>query len=263
MVSLHSIYTEYLSILQGLNEKIYCDNPAIMLFTSELSNTVQLGINSHFFAFQNNLFNAIKSKDIELVYKHTDEFFIHLHTEHISANALISWLTVLRDGIFDLPLYLGYSSSEVFFKDTESLKDKFVFCKTLSDYQAYIKEIAQVTIMGLSVRASQKHTILIDSIKEYINSNLDKDTSLNSIADMYGITPQYLSMVFKRDSGESFIGYLTNQRIKKSMELLSNTTLTPAEISASVGYTNTRSFYSAFKKYIGMTPIEYRKKNPV
>lgn len=260
-VNINEVHNEFIDTLSALKQKIYCDDSDLFIFTHSVEQNPNHGINSYFFDFENKLLSAIKTKDMDSVCICLDECFTYLKKEKINADSVVGWLMILRDEIFDIPLSLGYSATEIFYKDIEQLKKSFKYNKTISDYESYFKKIAQLTILGITVKTSKKHTVLLNDIKNFIQNNLENDTSLNTIAAMYHITPQYLSQLFKKHTGETFISYTTRLKIEKAKNLLAQTTLSPEEISASVGYTNTRSFYASFKKYTYMSPIEYRKQN--
>lgn len=86
----------------------------------------------------------------------------------------------------------------------------------------------------------------------------ESDFSLDRLADKFELSPTYISKLFKEHTEKNFIDYLIEIRINASKQLLADKNLKVNDISEGVGYTNTRSFLRAFKKYTGMTPTEYR-----
>lgn len=75
---------------------------------------------------------------------------------------------------------------------------------------------------------------------------------------MFALTPNYLSQMFKKETGENFVAYLNRLRIDKACEYLRTANIKIHEISGLVGYRDSQYFYRVFKKYTGCTPIEYR-----
>jgi len=73
------------------------------------------------------------------------------------------------------------------------------------------------------------------------------------------MSPCYFSVMFKKETGQNFINYLTNIRIEKAKELLRSTNLKSYEIAYQVGYDNPTYFSTVFKKLTGMTPLDYKK----
>ena len=87
----------------------------------------------------------------------------------------------------------------------------------------------------------------------------DSELSLQSIADSLYITPQHLSRLFRRETGDTFGAYLTRKRMNEAMRLLQDQNLKMYEIAQKTGYTTQHYFSSAFKKSLGLSPAEYRK----
>jgi two-component system response regulator YesN len=108
----------------------------------------------------------------------------------------------------------------------------------------------------------QRHAAaLIARARAYIDANYaDPDISLGQVAAQVLLSPTYFSVVFSRETGETFIEYLTNVRIRRAMELLRTTSLTSSEIGYRIGYQNPRYFYSVFRKVTGLPPNEFRRQ---
>ena len=76
------------------------------------------------------------------------------------------------------------------------------------------------------------------------------------IATHIGVSPSYFSSIFKQETGQSFVEYLTKSRIDKACGLLKCTTLRTAEIGERVGYNDPHYFSSTFKEDNG--PVAQR-----
>jgi len=100
---------------------------------------------------------------------------------------------------------------------------------------------------------------IIAEAKRFIHDHYDQEISLGEVAARVGITPSYLSTLFKEHMGIAYSDYLTNLRIAKAKELLQNTSYRVYEISRMVGYPNHYYFNRLFKKAVGMTPLDYRR----
>lgn len=87
----------------------------------------------------------------------------------------------------------------------------------------------------------------------------NSDLSLQSMADTLFLSPQYLSRLFRQETGDTIGGYLTRKRIQEAMRLLQNPGLKMYEIAQKTGYTSQQYFSSAFKKALGISPVEYRR----
>jgi len=86
-----------------------------------------------------------------------------------------------------------------------------------------------------------------------------RHATLNSIAEKVCMTPTYLSLIFKLNTGKTFIDHLTDVRIRKAKKLLKCTNLKNYEVSEQIGYHDSRYFSQVFKKKVGVSPSEYRE----
>lgn len=113
-------------------------------------------------------------------------------------------------------------------------------------------------------RSSDRYAHLLVQVKEYIQSNFDKDhISLQDAADFVNVSPSHLSKIFSQETGQTFIDFLTQTRIRKAMELLHSTQAKTYEIAFQVGYSDPHYFSNLFKRVTGMTTTEFRKKGTV
>ncbi len=104
-----------------------------------------------------------------------------------------------------------------------------------------------------------KEKIIFTKIHDSINKNVFADISLEYIAQEVGMSPQYLSKIFKEEIGMNFIDYVTGKRIAYAKELLENKDKSIREIAVEVGYSDSSYFTRIFKKIVGLTPKEYRE----
>ncbi len=99
---------------------------------------------------------------------------------------------------------------------------------------------------------------LIWKVKKRIHGNLADDLTVTNIASELYVTPNYLSRLFKRITGEGCNEYIVRNRIEKAKSLLETTTLKAGEIATMVGYHDMNYFSLAFKKHTGISPTKYR-----
>ena len=106
-----------------------------------------------------------------------------------------------------------------------------------------------------------KYSDIIVRAQEYIKNNYsDKDISLHTVAREVSVSPNHFSTVFSRETGETFINYITGVRIEQAKVLLKTTQMRTSDIGYEVGYNDTQYFSYVFKKQTGMTPKEFRGK---
>lgn len=102
-------------------------------------------------------------------------------------------------------------------------------------------------------------SIVLATIKYIEESYYLNDLNINNISDKLEITSSYLSKLLKKETGLSFIDYLTNIRIKKAMYIMEDPTIKIYDVAELVGYSNQHYFCRAFKKVVGVSPTEYKK----
>lgn len=108
-------------------------------------------------------------------------------------------------------------------------------------------------------KREEKSSNVIGQAKEYIRQNFAKDISLDEVSRKVNISPYYFSKIFKEETGENFIEYLTAIRIEKAKELLNNTEYSMKEICTMCGYSDPNYFSRSFKKNVGLSPTEYKE----
>ncbi|MBQ5841329.1 MAG: response regulator [Clostridia bacterium] len=100
---------------------------------------------------------------------------------------------------------------------------------------------------------------VIDRVIEILYAECQEDISLNSLAKRVYLSPSYLSYLFKKNTGESYIKFFIGLRMKKAKELLLQTNLKVGEVGKQVGYANTSYFCMLFRDFYGMSPSQYRE----
>ncbi|ACB86032.1 response regulator transcription factor [Natranaerobius thermophilus] len=110
---------------------------------------------------------------------------------------------------------------------------------------------------------NKNYSLLVQKVMEHIHDNYYKsDLSLEKIAKNFNINKSYLSTLMKEELGYSFKEYLTRVRIKKAKELLKEDLpgIKMYEIVLKIGYQSQHYFSRIFKKYEGVSPLDYRNK---
>ncbi|MGO4110828.1 response regulator transcription factor [Paenibacillus sp. YAF4_2] len=99
---------------------------------------------------------------------------------------------------------------------------------------------------------------VVEQAKAYIQQHLADVISREDIAGHVYLNPDYLTRIFKRETGMSISDYLLQQRLHIAAELLVNTDLSVSAVATRIGYANFSHFSRIFKKYMGINPLEYR-----
>ena len=118
-------------------------------------------------------------------------------------------------------------------------------------FRAYCRLVRKHSMTRFS-GVTQKAILLIDS-------DLSANLSLSSLAAAQGITPGYLSSVFKKDTGKTVCEYIRDRRMRHAAHLLSTTRLQIQTVALHCGIMDVQYFSKIFKKQLGKTPKEYRE----
>ncbi|RAP75423.1 response regulator transcription factor [Paenibacillus montanisoli] len=103
-------------------------------------------------------------------------------------------------------------------------------------------------------------SLMLVQAKQYIREHFNRSLTLKEVAEQVHISGSHLFALFK-NSGQTFLSFLTSIRLQRAMELLSGSNLKIYEIVEQVGYSDPAYFTEVFKKYTGKTPNEYRSKS--
>lgn len=117
-------------------------------------------------------------------------------------------------------------------------------------------------VLSTARTADENRTIptTFQSIIKYIDINFSNDLSLDFLSSFFGVSKYYMSREFKRYTGFSPHDYIIEKRMNQARLLLMQTDLSINAIAESVGFDNVCNFNNQFKKKIGISPGQYRKK---
>ncbi|GGG52345.1 response regulator [Paenibacillus radicis (ex Gao et al. 2016)] len=97
--------------------------------------------------------------------------------------------------------------------------------------------------------------------KQFLDRNLYRDLSVEEAATHVGLSTSYFSLLFKQTFNETFIEYVTRQRMERAKTMLADSHKSVAQIAKEVGYAERRYFTKVFMKYTGDNPTDYRGKH--
>ncbi|MDQ6422787.1 helix-turn-helix domain-containing protein [Paenibacillus sp. LHD-117] len=95
---------------------------------------------------------------------------------------------------------------------------------------------------------------------QYVTQRLDRKITLEEVAEQLFMNPSYFSRLFKKETGETFIEYVTRMKMHRAKELLEESATPVGKICETLGYDNQSYFIKLFKSFSGLTPVEYRSQ---
>lgn len=111
-------------------------------------------------------------------------------------------------------------------------------------------------------RTDDRNSLLVARVKAYVLDHLSGELSLDKVSSAVGISPGYLSKLFKELTGINFVAFVTEERLVEAERLVTHTRATVQEIGKLVGFNTPAYFIHQFRTRWGATPYEYRRKNP-
>jgi two-component system, response regulator YesN len=166
---------------------------------------------------------------------------------------LTEFITVLKRAAYKTGVKLSSEGGSEIILELSGLSD-------LEDVNLWCKRNIYNLIDAIENKPGRNKDV-INKAFEYINRHFTKDITLESVADDVGISPQYLSKMFKEGYGANFIDYITKKRVEYAQQLLADNSVNIKNISKVVGYGDPNYFCKIFKKDTGFTPKQYRARN--
>lgn len=130
--------------------------------------------------------------------------------------------------------------------------------EVLNDLKNWVKNflhsVSETVKLKREDRKGKNTTIAV----EYIKDNYSKNFTLEDIAEMVHLNPNYFSELFKKEVGMNFVDYVSKVRVEVAKKLLSEGKRKIGEVAVEVGYRNPDYFCKVFKKVTGESPKNYR-----
>ena len=131
--------------------------------------------------------------------------------------------------------------------------------ETLEELRSHLLKNVDLYICGIKSIGTKCNAIV--DVMDYIENNYSEiNLTVKKLASYVYLTPTYLSSLFKKETGKTISEYITEVRISKSLEYLSDHRVKLYEIAKRTGYSDANYYSKAFKKIKGMTPSKFRKK---
>ncbi|CEG25686.1 helix-turn-helix domain-containing protein [Bacillus sp. B-jedd] len=171
-------------------------------------------------------------------------------------NSLICSCTLFTRSIIKagVPPEDAFNLSDVYIRQIEKLNSP-------NEIKALEYEMISSFIDTLKSANRPYYNNIINKAIDYINQGIFQDLSLETIAGHVGVTPSYLSMLFKESVGMPISQFINHRRVEESKYFLLHSKLSLSEIAHLLGYCNQSYYTHLFKKYIGVTPKHFRS-NP-
>lgn len=203
---------------------------------SKLFDEIEKGRTDAAIAAAKDFFFRVRTWDLMDARTKVLEFAMRAETLAYSSGGLVYNVGSRRDY---LPTVMGIDNMDDLW---EWFKDKIVFSSN-----------------AISNKRTESSNDIIANAKKFIEENYTKNITLEDVSQQVNISAYYFSRIFKEETNENFIDYLTGLRIERAKDLLSSTQYSMKEICNMSGYSDPNYFSKSFKKKVGVTPTEYRE----
>lgn len=129
----------------------------------------------------------------------------------------------------------------------------------VKDLLSFIRQVTYA-VAEKSIDKKKQSEVSMAEAKLFLDRNLYRDLSVEEAATHIGLSTSYFSLLFKQTYSETFIEYVTRQRMERAKIMLLESQKSVAQIAKEVGYAERRYFTKVFMKYTGDNPTEYRSK---
>lgn len=181
--------------------------------------------------------------------------------EHGSASAVtaVSSISMVVTMIFSL-VPDGEKMVERVFRERGRSWNELFALQSPEAWRLYLTTLGEGLEAIWDERRQDYRSDLVHRVQLYIKSNVNKKLSLGDVAEVFGISENYLSLLFSRYGSEGFVAYTTKVKMEKAKELLSRRDAKIYEVASSLGFENAFYFSKVFKRYEGLSPRDFQHK---
>lgn len=124
----------------------------------------------------------------------------------------------------------------------------------------WLRSLTEEIIDVVTRSHSNRYDGIVRKAMRFIDEHFAENISVKDVADEVCVSESYFKSIFKKGSGYSYSEYLTRVRMEKAKELLHTTEKSVMEIALDIGFQTPNSFSSLFRREVGMSPTQYKKK---
>ena len=187
-------------------------------------------------------------------------FFCDWMVEHYSQDMNNIRLKILEFIIWGEKIAFESGAINYGFSYRRDYLDTAMSLSTYEDLRKWFQEKMVNVCRAIRDQKEDQSNSAVKKAMLYIQENYSRDISLDDVSSQVNISPYYFSKIFKEETGENFIEYLTRVRIDKAKELLVDANVSVKEAGIQSGYSDPNYFSRIFKKQMDMTPSEYKAR---
>ncbi len=206
------------------------------------------------------ILSGMELRDRDTLNDSINTLFSHLNSQSRYSNVYIRNVCINLLAKASIALIEMHESFDAIFGKETFVWEKITRFDNIFDLQQWFKNIFNAILEHLSEKKEGYNKKIIKDILKIIEENYGKNLTIMDISNEVYLSPNYISIIFKKEIGESFTDFLVKYRLEKAKKMLKETNLKVYQIGSMVGYSNISYFCSIFKNCYGVSPSEYREK---
>jgi two-component system, response regulator YesN len=200
--------------------------------------------------------SLLKTGKREAVIREVDKFFLGLvENNTINAKLLHQFQQDFIQAMYSYLNQCGIQAHQLF-GDEESKRMATSAGRSVADMLAWVRHSVHRAVE--QAEAVEETATVVQLVQQYIVQHIDEDLSRDALANQVFLNPDYLTRIFKKETGYAISEYILLEKMKRVKELLAQTDIPISAVASTVGYSNFSHFARIFKKYVGKGPTEYR-----
>lgn len=239
---------EYRILLDGSNQAIYIND--VEPKTEEVTFLEPQGLSA--------ILYSVKLGTREELNEAIDAYISELKSYKISMQQYqLTYMMTLTE-ILKLSDSYQLGMTEIFGKNFNPYQNMSQF-RSMEELAGSLKDLCNRIWEKIRKERMDSTNAMTEKAKLYIEEHYsDSALSVKDLCDYLNVSGTYFSVIFKKETGMSFVSYLTKVRLEHAVELLNTTTDKGYIIAEKVGYTEANYFSYVFKKQYGVSPSKYR-----
>ncbi|MCI5648992.1 MAG: response regulator [Fusicatenibacter sp.] len=236
---------------QMMEQKFYHTGTHVFLPFREEQSEIYVQVDAEILIHQ--IQQDIRMKDIESLKEHFDQFCERYEHQTVFSQVYIKFMfSNLLKEIYD---NLEDTDERELDREIDQLYRSNDMNGVIRAVRAGIARLEKIFTADGKVSKRKE----VEQIKQYIRANYSNmNLGVDQMAREVGMTPNYLSSVFKKETGENLSRYLKNFRMEKAREMLENTNEKIGGICQKCGFSNVSYFCQSFRECYGISPQKYR-----
>ncbi len=244
---------------EGLSYTFYLGKSSIILY-KDLDTFYKSDNPSELNQFEKKLIHGIRTGNEDKVFKILEEIRLEVEQKRNEPDQVKLFYWNLIYSINHMRV-----SIKLLEKEQKSQADKLTSLYHLIEKSTNVNELQELleqvakTIVGRINQYNMKNiNVILQNAIEYINENYRLPITLNELAEHTYVSTYYLSRMFSKELGKTFIDYLNEVRIEQAKQLLVDDGFKTYEVAERVGISDAHYFSKLFKKYTALTPTEFK-----